>query len=219
MDNSSLQEQQEQHRLIEKYVAGLMSEDEVLEFEAFILSKPDWQAKVDLAGEQFDETHQQQWREEIAQTLEQNKQQKKPAFSWLFNLMPTALAFGLGALMVVVLTPEQVQPTLGKAHRVNLPQTRSAAGRINETIVVIDKGVDNLVLQVPVEDDLSWRYTVSTDVNGEHRIRDGYQPDERGMLTFLLARQFNRDELITVRVSTEANGNVIREYRLLIREK
>lgn len=220
MDESPI----EQNRLIEQYISGVMTEEESLEFEVFILSKPDWQAKVDQARKLFDAVHRQEWSSEIEQslaregaTLTTKPVPRKTGFSWRFSFMPSALAFSLGAVMVLLLKPAQLQPLLGKTHRVHLEQPRGSV--VSKTEVFVDKAVDNLVFKLPVAGDLRLKYTIRTNINGQYSTRQGYTPDEYGDLTFLLARQFSHDELITVSIVNEAGGEVIREYQLLIKEK
>jgi hypothetical protein len=218
MNNTSA----DQNLLVEKYVAGLMDEEEALEFEVLVLSSPELQQKVSQAGELFDDIQRQEWRNNIEQTLAQQQPAKivkpKLGFSWQFSFLPSALAFGVGVLMVLFFQPAPL--VLGKAHVINLEQTRSIVeSSIEQSVVLIDKGVNTLQIKLPVIGDLRLYYSVSFKVNGTTNTRKDYLADEYGKLTFLLTRQFNHDELITVSVATQADSKVVREVQLLIKEK
>lgn len=217
-----------QNDLIEKYVTGLMSADEALEFEAFILNKPDWLKKVNRARELFEEIYEQQWQNELEQTLAQHqagtssvdKAETETAMSWLSKLFMPVLSMAVGALAMFVLIPQQVVDTqpLGKSYSNTYGTERGLESADKPIELPLEKDVDHIALKLSSGDDLSKRFKIKAIVGSDKYERDGYKPDNHGMVLFSLARDFKHNELISVSLLNQNDGTVHKEYVFVIKE-
>ncbi len=218
MDMSSENQQQ----LIEQYVTGLMDETQASEFEAFILPQPDWQAQIKQARAQFNEIHTQAWAQEIEKTRQlltppETKGGLSKWFSWPFTLAPTALAFAMGAVMVSTFGSFYgSNNSSGQVHSINLVKTRSIDGV--DQIIAIKKDVEVILLNVAVTGLPYDSYSIEINSPTIQRSHDGIRPVNLDSLIIPLMGEFNNNELITIGIRSEPNGDVFKEYTVQIKE-
>lgn len=221
MDKSS----DSQNGLVEKYVTGLMSIDEAFEFEAFILDKPDWQQKVNRARDLYEEVYDQEWENELNFTLaklqgvkdDQLKEHNQPR-SWLHSVLTPMVSMAFGALLVFIFMPQSSEQPLGKIYSVSMDVERSFDLASNPMELFIEPDVDHIALKIPVGNDLSKEFSVRVKTESSDFVRKGFLPDEHGMISFSLARDFRHDELITVSLESKDSGTVFKEFHFIIKE-
>ena len=219
MDNSS----ESQNSLIEKYISGLMSKEESLQFEAFILTKPDWLEKVDRARELFEEIYEQEIQSELTGIIQQQTKPETPThtpmLSWFRDLFVPLGTFALGIIGTVLLMPQQSIDPLGKIYSDVISVNRDMSTSGEQQTLYISSDTDQIILKLPSVDDLSKVFTVRVE-NGTRVIeREDYRPNAKGVIHFSLARDFLRDELVTVSLVDQANGKVFKEFEFKIKEK
>lgn len=220
MDISS----ENQFDLIESYVTGQMSPEDETEFEAYFLSKPDWQQKINDARELFDSIHKQEWENEINRTivlLREGREQTSFFGRWKITLMPMLFAFGLGMLLVFKYDSNEMLIT--NFESINLDITRgSNIATDSIPIIKIGNDVDGLALNI----DISHISSVSRknlsvvviNATGE-KSRHGLNPDPYGMLTFNVVGEFGDGDLLTIQVLSGPNGELLREFKRQIRRE
>ena len=154
-----------QNDLIEKYVSGAMSSDEALEFETFILTKPDWLQKVDRARVLFEQVYEQEWQSELENTLAERKA-NKGSFNdklsnllgaWFTSIFKPAIAMAMGALIMFTLVPEQAidnQP-IGKIYSGSFGVDRGIGSSNKPIELPIDSDVDHLALKLSSGNELN----------------------------------------------------------------
>lgn len=225
----------DQDTLIKRYVTGLMTDDEALDFEAFILDKPNWLTKVEQFGQTYDEALAQEWTDDVAQTLEKVKpaaesaeqqtitQGDKPAFwqRWTTLWLPVGVSFALGLSMVMVLNPASGPPlsqsTLTGFDSHNLAPVRSV-GTANAEPLLVAKGTGSVRFNLPTGDNLDKTYHVAVTIDGQSLPGKDYRPGMQGKLVFSLVHPFSEGESLTITITEPGNSQWRKEYHFVVRE-
>lgn len=215
-----------QSELIEAYVTGQMSPEQEDKFEAYILSRPDWQEEIEQARQLFKQIHQQEWELEIAQRFEKLKRQEQTqsllaqlleALSKPFNLVSHAVVFGLGLWLMSAFVPQtsDTMPGIGKVQGVNLVTARSVGNEQADTQEVpLDKGIDTLVFNIPVADILRDSYYVGINSQYQKLTLTDVKADANKKLKLSVAVEYLKGSHVEIKLHDNLTGELLREHKI-----
>jgi hypothetical protein len=150
-------------------------------------------------------------------TPQQTKSGLSKWFNWPFTLAPTALAFAMGAVVVLIFClPNGYHGLTGQVHSVDLVKTRSIDGV--DQVIAIERDVESILLNVVVTGLPYDRYSVEVKSPTIEWSRDGFRPVDLDNLTISLMGEFNNNELITTNIRSKPGGEVIKEFVVQIKE-
>ena len=206
-----------------------MDDAQTLEFEAFILSRPDWQEMVRQVDECYEQACAEQWQEDLDESLQLLSEQKAAhhpqpnrrkegffkGFSWQWTVWPAALAFSVGAVMFM---PENTalkdELLLSQTHGLTLGETRSSDNL--QKVMIAGQQAQTLALHLPLEGDLLDNYTVDVLVDDQLRVSQQVQPDLYGSIRLSLTGRFSDGQQLALLLRPAEQQLVIKTYRLQV---
>lgn len=190
-----------QNEEIERYVAGLMEQAENLEFESKLMVNNALREAVERARILFEQASKDEWEIEISEQLtklvKMNEQNSSPLlkrwFSWKYTFVPSALAFSLGILVMLIVPNEELW--IGEAHTVPLDTIRGSELQK----VIIDPSVEILEFDIWINDISGEFFYVEIDTGEKTIFRKVFKltPKEKKIKVYLTG-EFSDEQRLTL---------------------